>query len=320
MWFNRAFPWMTLDSKSTKKLTRFENDLEFQNVFFNLLNIALYSFSIQGLPSTCNERYFKLQLIFKGYAALIKDDELGFLTLGVSPIADPDNNNSIGLNIYGEFNKVYAYGWNGFNKEYSCYMYGTDNTDVEAVICRDNDMMYPLLNVIFMYSKRLCDTMRTLDVTSKKLKNPYFITCDESQKSSVKKIIDDIDFNTDSIIVNKATMPDMFNILQTGVNPQAVSVLWQHYGNLQSEIRTLLGINSAANTDKKERLIVDEANANDILTDINVDIHKYSYDTFCKTVKEIWGLDIKFVSNINKIEAEQEDDKTLNNKEDTNEE
>lgn len=66
-------------------------------------------------------------------------------------------------------------------------MYGTDNTDAKAVICRDNDMMYPMINIIWIYAKRLTDTMRTLDVTARKLKTPYFITCDEAQKSSIKK-------------------------------------------------------------------------------------------------------------------------------------
>ena len=151
--------------------------------------------------------------------------------------------------------------------------------------------------------------MRTLDITAKKLKTPYFITCDEAQKSSIKKILDDIDFNQDSIIANRSTMPNEFNVLQTGVQPESVRVLWEHYSNLESEIRTFLGINSAANLDKKERLIVDEAEANDILTDINIKYRLKSYNTFCETVNNMWGLNIKFISNIDVLEAQAEADK-----------
>lgn len=306
MWLSNMFPWFDYNTLSKKKVALYENDIEFQNMFYNLLNILMYSFSIEGLPDSCNERFFKLNLIFNGYAALIKDPDLGYLSLGVRPTV-----NSSQLNIYGEFPDVMAFGWNGFNKQYTNYMYGTDNTNAEAVICRDNDMMYPMINIIWIYAKRLTDTMRTLDVTARKLKTPYFITCDEAQKSSIKKILDDVDFNQDSIIANRSTMPNEFNVLQTGVQPESVRVLWEHYSNLESEIRTFLGINSAANLDKKERLVVDEAEANDILTDINIQYRLKSYQQFCDTVNNLWGLDIRFISNIDIVEKQAEIDSSI---------
>ena len=306
MWLSNMFPWFDYNTLSKKKVALYENDIEFQNMFYNLLNILMYSFNIEGLPDSCNERFFKLNLIFNGYAALIKDPDLGYLSLGVRPTV-----NSSQLNIYGEFPDVMAFGWNGFNKQYTNYMYGTDNTDAEAVICRDNDMMYPMINIIWIYAKRLTDTMRTLDVTARKLKTPYFITCDEAQKSSIKKILEDVDFNQDSIIANRSTMPNEFNVLQTGVQPESVRVLWEHYSNLESEIRTFLGINSAANLDKKERLVVDEAEANDILTDINIQYRLKNYQQFCDTVNNLWGLNISFVSNIDIVEKQEEIDDSI---------
>lgn len=306
MWLSSMFPWFDYNTLSKKKVALYENNIEFQNIFYNLLNIAMYSFSIKGLPDSCNERFFKLNLIFNGYAALIKDPDLGYLSLGVRPTV-----NSSQLNIYGEFPDVMAFGWNGFNKQYSNYMYGTDNSDAEAVICRDNELMYPIINILWIYAKRLTDTMRTLDVTARKLKTPYFITCDEAQKSSIKKILEDVDFNQDSIIANRSTMPNEFNVLQTGVQPESVRVLWEHYSNLESEIRTFLGINSAANLDKKERLVVDEAQANDILTDINIQYRLKSYQQFCDTVNNIWGLNISFVSNIDIVEKQAEIDDSI---------
>lgn len=306
MWLSNMFPWFDYNTLSKKKVALYENNIEFQNIFYNLLNIAMYSFSIEGLPDSCNERFFKLNLIFNGYAALIKDPDLGYLSLGVRPTV-----NSSQLNIYGEFPDVMAFGWNGFNKQYTNYMYGTDNSDAEAVICRDNELMYPIVNILWIYAKRLTDTMRTLDVTARKLKTPYFITCDEAQKSSIKKILDDVDFNQDSIIANRSTMPNEFNVLQTGVQPESVRVLWEHYSNLESEIRTFLGINSAANLDKKERLVVDEAQANDILTDINIQYRLKSYQQFCDTVNNLWGLNISFVSNIDIVEKQAEIDSSI---------
>ena len=293
MWLNTFFPFFTPSPAQSKKWAKYENDVEFQNTFMNLLNIALYSFSIKGLPDTCNERYFKLNLILNGMAVLVKDDDYGYLTLKATPTGGK-------WNMYGECSTITAYGWNGFNRTYKNYMYGSDNTDVKAIVCRDNDMCYPLVEYLIMYTNRLTSTMRTIDITAKKLKTPYFITCDEAQKSSVKKILDDIDFNNDSIITNKSTTPNMFQVLNTGVNPQALTELWNHYNNLDSAIRTLLGVSSAVNQDKAERLLYDEVNANKRLSNINIDYRVKSIETFCETANEYFGLNlsVEFGKNI----------------------
>lgn len=300
MWFYNIFPYIMLSDSSNKKLSKYENNLEFQNNFCNLLNIAMYTFKFTGLPETCNERFFKLNLLLRGCAALIKDDELGFLSLGVTP--------NSGYNMYGEVDKLNAYGWNGFNRSYKNYIYGSINTDAQAIICRDNDLCYPFINYLIIAAKRLSDCMRTIDVTAKKLKTPYFIICDEAQRTSVKKILEDIDFNQDSIIANKATMPNQFQVLQTGCNPESLRALWEHYSNLESEIRTTMGINSAANLDKTERLVVDEAEANDVITAINLEVRLKSYEFFCQTVNDYFGLSISVENNIKRVEKEEHED------------
>lgn len=285
MWLNTFFPFFTPSPAQSRKWAKFENDLEFQNTFMNLLNIAMYAFEFEGLPETCNERFFKLCLILQGMAGLVKDDEYGYLSLKVVPSGNE-------WNMYGECSTVNAYGWNGFNRQYTNYMYGTDNSDAKCVVCRDNDMYYPLVEYLIIYANRLTQTMRTIDVASKKLKTPYFITCDEVQKTSVKKILEDLDFNQDSIITNKSTTPNMFQVLNTNINPQTLVTLWNHYNNLDGAIRTILGVKSALNQDKAERLLVDEVNADNQLTNINLQIRLENYKLFCKTANEQFGLNI----------------------------
>lgn len=295
-WFNIYFPFLGLDSMTGKKLAKYENNIEFQNTFMNLINLYLYSFSFKNLPKSCNERYFKLMLLMYGKVFLGYNDMYGYTTLpGASISAD--------YNLYGEPTKVQCTGWGGQMFEYRCYQYGTDNDNVDAVMCRENAYCYPLINTLIMYAKRMSDCIRSIDVCAKKLKVPYFITCDESQKASVKQIINDVDFNTDSIIASKAMTPNSFQVLQTGVNPQALSTLWAHYSNLQSEIRTILGINNASNLDKKERLVVDEVQANDVLTDLQLATRMEYYQQFADTANRVFGLDIEVVNNIETVEV-----------------
>lgn len=284
-WFNTMFPFVNFGKMTSEKLSKYENMLEFQNVFCNLVNLCLDRFHFDGLPDTCNERFFKLSLIFSGQAVLAKDEEMGFITLHCATEGSQ-------YNIYGEVSKVIAYGWNGFNKTYTNYMYGSDNKEANAIVCRDNDTLYPLVNYIIIAAERLSATMRTLDITAKKLKTPYFIVCDEAQKNSVKKILEDIDFNKDSIITNKTTMPDMFKVLPTNVREGALQTLWDHYYNVLGEVRTIIGIPGVPNRGKRERLLTSEAEGDVNIASCNLSYRMHNYEKFCETANKHFGLQL----------------------------
>lgn len=285
MWFNTFFPFYTVPVGSAKKLARYENDMEFQNTFFHYFNLAISTFKWDGLPETCNARYLETCLMLDGIAAFCKDAELGYLTLKASPVAQA-------YNLYGETDKIYGYGWNGFKREYTAYMYGSDNTMAQAVLCRDNPECYPYVNHLLLYTNRLTSTMRSLDVAAKKLKVPYYITCDESQKSSVEKILNDVDDNKERIIVNRSTMDNVFQVLPTRIDPSLLSVFWEHYENLEGQLKGLFGIESAVNQDKKERLITDEVNANNASTALSLQVRLAQRQQLCDTINKMWGLNV----------------------------
>lgn len=285
MWFNSFFPFYTVPVGSAKKLAKYENDMEFQNTFFHYFNLAIDTFKWEGLPETCNARFLETCLMLDGIAAFVKDDDLGFLTLKASPVAQR-------YNMYGETDKIYGYGWNGFMREYSAYMYGSDNRDANAVVCRDNPVCYPYVNHLLLYANRLTTTMRSLDVAAKKLKVPYYITCDESQKSSVEKILNDVDENKERIIVNRSTSDNLFQVLPTRIDPSLLSTFWEHYENLEGKLKGLFGINSAVNQDKKERLLVDEVNADNESTSLSVEVRLEARKQLCKTINSLYGLNV----------------------------
>lgn len=285
MWFNSFFPFYTVPVGSAKKLARYENDMEFQNTFFHYFNLAISTFKWDGLPETCNVRYLETCLMLDGIAAFCKDPEMGYLTLKASPVAQA-------YNLYGETDKIYGYGWNGFMREYTAYMYGSDNTMAQAVVCRDNPVCYPYVNHLLLYANRLTSTMRSLDVAAKKLKVPYYITCDESQKNSVEKILNDVDDNKERIIVNRSTMDNVFQVLPTRIDPSLLSVFWEHYENLEGQLKGLFGIESAVNQDKKERLITDEVNANNASTALSLQVRLAQRQQLCDTINKMWGINV----------------------------
>ena len=285
MWFNMLFPLIGCNGKKSKKsLAKYENSIEWQNTFVNLLNIATYRFEWTGLPETCNERFLELALLTNGVACMGKDKDRGFLTL----IA----NLNYGINLYGDYTKVQGIGWNGFNKQYTSYVEGGANLDVNAVLCRDNNVMYPYISYIIRATDRLTSAMRSIDTAAKKLKNPYFISCDESQNESIKRILDDIDGNTEAIVTSKSTYADMFKVFPTSIDINVLNILWTHYNNLDNQIRTILGIQNNDQSAKRERLLVDEVNANNEYTDINIDMRLRERQKFCDICNEVFGTNI----------------------------
>lgn len=64
---------------------------------------------------------------------------------------------------------------------------------------------------------------------------------------------------------------------------------------IRAEFLTMIGINNS-NTEKKERLIVDEVNANNELIDVSVDLWQSNCDDATKRIKDLFGIDfeIKF--------------------------
>lgn len=285
MWFNSFFPFYQISPMKGKKLARFENDIEYQNTFFEYFNLEMDVFEWEGLPPTCNARFLEMCLLLDGVATFVKDEELGFMTLKASPVAEK-------YNVYGETDVINAYGWNGFNRAYKAFMEGSDNTDAQAVLIRDNPTCYPYVSHIMMMVNRLTNTMRSIDVAIKKLKVPYYITCDESQKSSVEKILNDVDDNVERIIVNRSTMENMFNVFPTRIDPTIITRLWEHYENVDGKLRNTLGIQNAVNQDKKERLLVDEVNANNESTERNLRVRLEARKRACESINEVFGLNV----------------------------
>ena len=283
MWINGWFP-MFCGSTNAKKLAKYENNLEWQNTFVRLTNLCLNMFEWEGLPDSCNERYLEQALFFEGKFALVDDPKYGFLSLRANP-------NNI-YNIYGDYDKVHVYGFNGYENNFNLYMEGADNSEAQAVLCRDNILMYPYMLYVIIATDRLTQAMRSIDTASYQLKTPYFIQCDESQKLSIDRILSDIGNNKPAIITTKAVSSDDFKILQTGANPAILQQMWDNYYKQDNNIRSILGIQNNAMPDKSERLLVDEINSNNEVTNLGLQIRLKSREKFCEQVNELFGLNI----------------------------
>lgn len=291
------FPlWFFGGKKSNKKLTAMQNNLEWSNTFINLVNISLGLFKWNNLPETCNERFLEETLLFDGKCGFANDPNFGFINLRC--------NETNSLNIYGQNTQCNLYGCNGYNRNFPLYVEGGDNSNAQAVICRDNPSSYPYYLYIMQGAERLSSCMRAIDVATMQLKRPYFITCEESQRLSVERILADIDNNVPSVITSKGFNPNDIQVLQTGSNPQVLETLWESYYKHDNYVRNILGIQNNPSVDKAERLIVDEVNSNNEIIDMNIDLRLEERKKFCEQVNETFGLNISVELRHKKEEEE----------------
>lgn len=277
------FLWGALPKPKLK--AKYKNAEEFQCWYRKLCNMAMSIYKWENLPDSCDHWIIEYALLMYGKVCIAKDEKYGIISL---PCQETQM-----YNIYGYSDSVIAYGFNGFNKTYKCYMQGADNKDVKAVMMYDNPSRFPYIAYIINTAERLSDTIRAIDVAVHKLKNPYWITCSQKQIESVKKTLSQVADNENAVITAKTLTPDEFQILPTSSNPNILNGLWDNYNNTYDIIKEILGINNNQQSDKKERLITDEVNSNNFITEMFLNLRLKQREEFCERVNKTFDLDIR---------------------------
>lgn len=302
MWYNDLFNPINLTlggKKTNKQLAEFKNHIEFQNVFARLVHKALSRYNFENLPDTVNERVLKMSLLFHGSVGFF-EKEGNLLALPALPNAS--------VTLYGDFKSMYVYGRNGYNAEIALYVpggaesklvnkpisgYAPVNKQPMGVWVRENEMVFPFMNHCINYAEKIADTYRTLDVSRKNIKTPYIIAAEEQVVGSVKKFMEQRDSNMDYVVSSGIFPADKINLLPiqtTAENLTACTDLIEWYMN---DFLSLCGLNNNANQDKKERLLVDEVNANNEATETDIDSTVRYLQQQLDFVNECFGTDIR---------------------------
>lgn len=206
--------------------------------------LAVTKFKYGGLDGTgIEERHIEKYLFDEGKCLWFKDKTYGLMCLPCQ---------GQGVNVYNDPIQYRAVGFN--------YTKLIDVND--CVLMENNKLRMPTNDVVMYFVRQMYEVVRARDVNIKTLKLPFIATTDDKQELTAKKIVESIDNNTFVVFVNKFGRPieELLKVLPTGVKPYTAE-LTDVYHDILNECLTYLGINNA-NTDKRERLITDEANAN----------------------------------------------------------
>ena len=256
--------------------------LIFHDYYSRLKNIALSIFKWENLPETCNEKFLEDCLFKYGQAVFVKDENMSFLNLCVTP-ADT-------LNVYNEPLAYRAYS-TGYSE-----VYDAD----KCVIVRNNRMSKSTDSTITLFAERLARIELSIDVNINAQKTPILIRCDQKTQTSLEKIYEQYTGDKPVIFGSKSLQDKPLETLTTGA-PFVADKLREEKRAVWNEALEFLGINTNPSDKKKERLIVDEVDSNNEQIDIQAQTMQLCREESAERFNKLWGKDVKVVRRINTI-------------------
>ena len=249
------------------------NRATYQDYFMRLSLLAMSMFEWHNLPVSCNERFLEETLFWYGQAIFIerkREGETGdIINLQVNPAGRPT--------IYRDFERYNAYSFQ-FNQ-----MVWND----ESVFVRNNYFRFPTAYTIRLYAQRFYEIERTCDVNIKTQKTPMVVLTDEKNRLTWANIMAKYEGNVPLIMADKDLRIDNFTSMPLA-GPFIANDLMLYKHNLWNECMTFLGIKNT-NTDKRERLVADEAVANFDQVNQSAETMLITRQEACEKMNRLWG-------------------------------
>lgn len=249
------------------------NNRTYLQYYNRLTELAISMFEWQNLPKTVDQRFLEMCLFSDGMCVFFQDEVLGYLSLQCMIGGN--------LNVYRIPMERKAYATNGYQRELD----GTNSVIIFNNYLHTNSMLD-----VEMFSKRLYNLDRAIDVNANAQKTPVLIQCDESQRLTMKNLYKQYEGNEPFIFGSKGLDANGLKVLQTGA-PYVADKLYELKTQIWNEALTYLGI-SNINVVKKERMITDEVTRNQGGTVASRYSRLESRRQACKQINEMFDLNI----------------------------
>lgn len=264
------------------------NNASFMEYYNRLTELSISMFKWTNVPETIDIRFLELILFGDGMSVFFKDEDIGFLALRCM----------IGghLNLYNIPDERRAYAANSYQMELD---------ESNSVIIFNNKLHTNSVLTVENFARRLWNLDRTIDVNCNAQKTPVLISCDETQRLTLKNVYMQYEGNQPVIYADKNLNPNSLKVLSTQA-PYVADKLYQLKTQIWNEALTYLGI-SNVNMTKKERLISDEVIRNQGGVIANRNSRLKERQSACEQINRMFGLDMW---------CEFDDDMVLTNDED----
>lgn len=295
-----TFADMNLFSSSYSPSTIHVSNNSLHAFFASLLFEKALSVFKWDLPETWNEDYFLDVLYSWGYIGVLETDKYGIIC---------QHGTYYGYDIYWQPTNLIV--TNPLLKGSLSPRIGT-----ECAVIKLRPNWHGALDLINYYACKMALCGESIDIN---LLNSHLVTIfpaeNENQAQSYKKLYDGVSRGEPCIVIDKSLFKEdgsiAWDVFQQNLKENyIVSDLITDLRKIENEFNTRIGINNS-NTEKKERMIKDEVNANNEETKSLAEIW---FDTIQKGIKEAKKLfpELKLsVSWRHKEKEEEENGETI---------
>lgn len=251
-----------------------ENKFSWQMYFDRLFELSIAMFDWENVPDTIDTRFLEMALFTDGMAVFFDDEVMGNLALRCM----------IGgrWNVYNIPTERTAYAANGYQKRLN----ETDSVIIFNNLIRTNSVLE-----VENFARRLYKLDRIIDINTNAQKTPILLSCDETQRLTLKNLYMKYDGNEPFIFGDKKLTPDTIKAISTGA-PYVADKIYMLKTQIWNEALTYLGI-SNVNYTKKERLITDEVQRNQGGTIASRYSRLEARRQACEQINKMFGLDIR---------------------------
>lgn len=255
------------------------NSNTFNDYLERMKKICLSMFEWK-LPDTMNARYLEMCLYYKGQAALLKDENYGFIN---TQAADSGY-----INIYGLPTLLNCWSYS-YNSQRNLYVPDSDDTEQDSCILVMNTFeRVPTCATIELFAKRLADAQRTIDVNLAAQRTPNLVLTDKNQELSLRNMYAQYDGNSPVIYANKDQLnPEAIRTLDTQA-PYVIDKLMGYKREIWNEFLSFIGVSNLS--EKRERLVTAETDSNNELVNLNMQSYLVPRQKACEEFNRLFNL------------------------------
>lgn len=260
------------------------NDSTFKDYLYRMQKIATSIFEWVNLPKSMDARYLELMLFYKGQVALLYDDKYGYINTKCSSGGY--------VNIYGlptELN-CYSYEYTSTRRLYTGLKNNGNTIDnTQAILVMNNFERIPTFSTLELFAYRLYLAQRSCDTNISSTRYPTLILGTEKQKLTLENLSSQYDGNAPFIMGDSDILSaDSIKAINTGA-PFVADKITQYKKEIWNEFLQFIGVNSI-DINKKERLVVGEVDANNEVTNLNLESYLIPRKKACEQFNDLFGL------------------------------
>ena len=270
-YYNASRSPSTIHSKNTR-LRRYFRKYLFQKA------ISVFNWNI---PEEWDKDYFLYTLYGMGYIAIVDTDQYGTICQGGA---------LGGYNLY--YRPSYIIITNPLIRGTI-----TANIDVDCAIIKLQPDYSSIMDIVGFYADQLAIASEALGINLVNVKTGTVFGAESKQKAeSYKKMYDALSAGDPAIVIDKTMLdeqgkPSWFPFVQDVKQNYVASDILSDMRKIESMFDTEIGIPNA-NTDKRERLITDEVNANNIETASRCELWMDSIRKGMAKANQLFGLSL----------------------------